>query len=264
MKKRHLLYLIAIYLFSNCSPQKTPNFTNLVDLTHPFDENTIYWPNDTNKFLHPQNFYGETEKGYFYSSFGFSSPEHGGTHLDAPIHFAANHLTIDEIPLKNLIGMGVKLDLRKEVMGNPDYQISIQDIKEWEKMNGEIPTGSIVLFETGWSDYYQDYAKYLGTSLKGEQALADLHFPGIEPQTAQWLIENRQISAAGLDTPSLDYGQSKYFESHQILLGNNIPGFENLTNLKEVPSKNFLVMALPMKIKGGSGGPLRIVTGVLN
>ncbi len=263
--KNILFSLLGIlFLLTNCNlPNNTPQFEELIDLTHSFDSTTIYWPNDTNHFQHPKNFYGETEKGYFYSSFRFSSPEHGGTHLDAPIHFAENHFTVDQIPLQNLIGEGIKINLREKVKGNPDFQISIQDILDWEKIHGEISPNLIILFETGWSDYYHDRNQYLGTHLKGDEALVDLHFPGIDPETCRWLLDNRQPKALGLDTPSLDYGQSNYFETHQHLLGANIPGFENLSNLNKIPETNLFIMALPMKIKKGSGAPLRIVTGIM-
>ena len=123
----------------------------------------------------------------------------------------------------------------------------------------KIPEGSIVLLETGYSKFYPNKKKYLGTDQRGPDAVALLHFPGLDPKAAEWLVKNRNINAIGLDTPSIDYGQSTYFKSHVILLSDDIPTFENLTNLDKLPSNNFEVYALPMKIKGGSGGPLRII-----
>jgi kynurenine formamidase len=123
----------------------------------------------------------------------------------------------------------------------------------------QIPDGSIVLLETGYSKFYPDKIEYLGTDQRGPDAIKLLHFPGLSPEAAKWLVEKRNINAIGLDTPSIDYGQSTGFESHVTLLSKNIPAFENLTNLDQLPSKDFQVIALPMKIKDGSGGPLRIV-----
>ena len=99
----------------------------------------------------------------------------------------------------------------------------------------------------------------MGTDERGPAAVAKLHFPGLHPDAARWLVANRQINAIGLDTPSIDYGQSTLFESHRILFEKNIPAFENVANLDQLPVKGFTVIALPMKIKGGSGGPVRII-----
>ncbi|MCM3900094.1 MAG: cyclase family protein, partial [Pyrinomonadaceae bacterium] len=104
---------------------------------------------------------------------------------------------------------------------------------------------------------------YLGTEERGAEAVAKLHFPGLHPDAARWLAANRSIKAIGLDTASIDFGQSTLFESHRILFDKNIPAFENVANLDRLPPKGFSVIALPMKIKGGSGGPLRIVA-ILN
>ena len=125
-----------------------------------------------------------------------------------------------------------------------------------------MPDNVIVLFRTGYGQYYPDALKYFGTDKKGEEALPLLHFPGIDPQLAEWLIKNRKIKAVGLDTPSIDYGQSTDFQTHRILLDENIPAFENLANLNLLPEKNIYIVALPMLLKDGSGGPLRIIASV--
>lgn len=133
-------------------------------------------------------------------------------------------------------------------------------MKDWEAREGmSIPDGSIVLLETGYSRFYPDKEKYLGTDQRGDEAVKLLHFPGLSAEASQWLVDNRTIKSIGIDTPSIDYGQSQNFESHVNLMTRNIPAFENLANLDKLPSKGFEVIALPMKIKGGSGAPLRIV-----
>jgi kynurenine formamidase len=158
------------------------------------------------------------------------------------------------------MGNAIKVDVSFKALQNRDYLITINDLKRWEFMqNMQIPDGSIVLLETGNSKFYPDKLKYLGTDQRGADAIKLLRFPGLSPEAAKWLVEERNINAIGLDTPSIDYGQSTGFESHVILLSKNIPAFENLTNLDQLPSKDFMVIALPMKIKDGSGGPLRIV-----
>lgn len=230
----------------------------IIDLTHTFSRETIYWVT-AKEFELDTVAYGDTDNGYFYSANNFTTAEHGGTHIDAPIHFAKNAQTVDEIPLEKLIGPAIKIDISEKALKNPDYLISVEDFTDWESTNGEIPEGSIVLLETGFATYYPDKIKYLGTDERGPDAVAKLHFPGLSPDAAKWLVANRNLHAIGLDTPSIDYGQSQLFESHVILLSKNIPAFENVMNLDKLPVKGFSVIALPMKIKGGSGGPLRIV-----
>lgn len=231
----------------------------IIDLSHDYSAETIYWVT-AKEFKLDTVFNGQTDKGYFYAANNFSSAEHGGTHIDAPIHFSEGAQTVDQIPLEKLIGQAIKIDVSKKAVNDQDYLISIEDIKSWEsKEKTRIPDGSIVLLYTGFSKYYPNKVKYLGTDERGEQAVEKLHFPGLSEEAAKWLVENRNINAIGIDTPSIDYGQSEYFKSHVILLSENIPAFENLTNLEQLPSQGFEIIALPMKIKGGSGAPLRIV-----
>ncbi|MGR8929805.1 MAG: cyclase family protein [Gammaproteobacteria bacterium] len=257
-----LLISFAAILAACSQPyQQTILSKNLdwIDLSHSFDKSTLYWPNNIKGFQHVTEAEGETALGYYYSSYSISAPEHGGTHLDAPIHFARNKLTVDQIPLSSLTGQAIMIDVSQKALADRDYQVTIKDTESWEKANGNIPDNAIVLFRTGYEQFYPDREKYFGTTKSGSEAIPELHFPGISPDTTQWLIDNRNIKALGLDTPSLDYGQSKTFKSHQILLGHNKPGFENLTNLKRLPAKGIYIVALPMKIANGSGGPLRII-----
>jgi len=231
----------------------------IIDLSHDFSSETIYWVT-AEEFELDVVAKGPTEAGFYYSANNFSGAEHGGTHIDAPIHFAESHQSVNEIPLEKLIGHAIKVDVSEKALKDRDYLISIDDFKSWESSQSmQIPDGSIVLLETGYSKFYPDKVSYLGTNQRGPEAVKLLHFPGLSPEAAQWLVDKRNINAIGLDTPSIDYGQSTGFESHVILLGKNIPAFENLTNLNQLPSNDFLVIALPMKIKDGSGGPLRIV-----
>ena len=256
------LYLGSILLVSCGEEPHESDISNdkaVIDLTHDFSEETVYWVT-AREFDLDTVFQGQTEKGYYYSAYDFSTAEHGGTHIDAPIHFAAGTLSVDELPLENLMGPAIKIDVSAKALGQPDYRVDIEDLKSWESNEGmEIPDGSIVLLETGHSKYYPDKKKYLGTDKRGEAAVAELHFPGLHPDAAQWLVEHRNINAIGIDSPSIDYGQSEFFQSHVILLSKNIPAFENLTKLDQLPAHGFEVIALPMKIKGGSGGPLRII-----
>jgi len=258
-----LLIVLFFATLAACSQHHDPavlsNDLNWIDLSHSFDSSTLYWPNNPKGFEHFTEAEGETARGYYYSSYRFCAPEHGGTHLDAPIHFAKNKLTVDEIPLSSLTGYAVMIDVSRKALADRDYQVSVEDIENWEKENGTIPGNTIVLFRTGYEQFYPDREKYFGTPKTGPAAIPELHFPGVLPKTTQWLVEKRNIKALGLDTPSMDYGQSKDFKTHQILLGHNKPGFENLANLYRLPAKGIYIVALPMKIAKGSGGPLRII-----
>ena len=235
----------------------------IVDLSYPFDENTIYWPTEEGFKLEVE-FFGTTEKGYHYSANKFCTAEHGGTHIDAPIHFYAGRNTVDEVPLDKLFGKAVVIDCSDECGSDRDFRFSIKYFENWEKENGIIPEETIVLLKTGYGKYWNDREKYMGTNEHGIDAVAKLHFPGLHPQAAEWLVNERKIKAVGIESPSIDYGQSTLFESHVILGKNNVPILENVANLDKLPAKNFYVIALPMKIKGGSGGPTRIIAVVKN
>ena len=262
---RFIVAALCVMLFGCSSDSEPPRPAasqfpegRLIDLTHSFSPETIYWPT-AKPFTFEKVSDGVTPGGYYYAANNFSAAEHGGTHLDSPIHFAAGKNTADQIPLEQLIGPGVVIDITASVTSNADYQIQVSDIEAWEAKNGKIPDNAVVLLRTGWDSRWPDRKMYLGTSRTGPEAVAELHFPGLDPKTAQWIVANRRIDAIGIDTPSIDYGQSTLFETHQTLFKENIPAFENVANLGELPATGAIIIALPMKIQGGSGGPLRIV-----
>ncbi len=232
---------------------------NLVDLSHPYAADTIYWPTDTQGFVLEELAAGVTGAGFYYAANRFSTAEHGGTHIDAPIHFAEGKPTVDAIPLERLVGPGVVVDVSGPAGADRDYQVAAGDFEAWEASHGKLPEGAIVLLKTGYGRHWGDRAQYLGTELTGPEAVPELHFPGLDPAAAKWLVTEREIAAIGLDTPSIDFGQSTLFESHVTLFKAEIPAFENVANLDRLPDEGFLVVALPMKIAGGSGGPLRII-----
>jgi kynurenine formamidase len=230
----------------------------LVDLSHPFNEQTIYWPT-AERFTLTEVAEGETEGGWYYAANNFAAAEHGGTHLDAPIHFARGGDKADEIPLKRLVGRAVTVDVSARVGDNADYLISRADLRRWERRNGRIPQRTIVLLRTGWERFWPDAERYLGTAERGEAAVPQLHFPGLSEGGAKWLVNRRGVKAVGLDTASIDYGQSTDFRAHRVLGAANVPVFENVARLGRLPDRGFAVVALPMKIEGGSGGPLRMM-----
>jgi len=260
-----------VVLFISCNQKKVADISvsemfatgKWVDLSYDFSDKTLYWPTASG-FKLDTAFEGITTGGYYYSAFNFCAAEHGGTHLDAPVHFAKGKWTANEIPLDNLIGEAVVVDVKDSAMKNADYLISVADIEAWEKKNNAIPNNAVLLFRTGYGAYYPDAKKYLGTDQRGAEAVAKLHFPSIDPAAAEWLVKNRKIKSVGIDVASVDYGQSKDFKVHQVIYGQNIPGFENVANMGQLPVKGAYIFALPMKIKGGSGGPLRIIAWVKN
>jgi kynurenine formamidase len=253
-----LFISVACLLMAGCARQAEFPAGQWIDLSHDFSEETIYWVT-AEPFKRTTVAEGMTDQGFYYSAYNFSAAEHGGTHIDAPVHFAEGRNTVDALPLGQLIAPAVKIEVSQQAASNPDYRISVEDIQNWEKQNGQIPDGSIILFRTGFGKFWPDKKQYLGTDQKGAEAVKDLHFPGLAPEAADWLVKNRKINAVGIDTASIDYGQSTKFESHVALMSNNIPAFENVANLDKVPVKGAHVIALPMKIKGGSGAPLRII-----
>ncbi len=226
----------------------------LVDLTHAFGEDTLYWPSATTGFRLNTLHRGRVAAGYFYSAFSFCAPEHGGTHLDAPVHFAEGRRSADEVPLEQLVAAAVVIDVTAKADADPVYRLSREDVLAWEKANGRTEAGSIVLLRTGWSRRWPDAQRYFGNATPGDTS--KLRFPGYGAEAARLLVEERK---AGVDTASIDYGPSQDFIVHQIANGANVPAFENVTNLDALPPLGAFVVALPMKIRGGSGGPVRII-----
>ena len=228
----------------------------IIDLTYPFDDRTIYW-SQKEKFARTQLAFGRNEAGLWIANFSFAAGEHGGTHMDAPLHFAEAKRSIADIPIGQHIGAGVKISIADQCSRDRDYRLQASDLLSWEAVAGPIPKGAILLIHTGWGRYWGDRAGYLGSASAEDTAV--FHFPGIGRDAAELLSRGRQIAMVGIDTASLDHGPSSDFPAHQILCAAEIPGVENVANLEQLPESGFLVLALPMKIAGGSGAPTRIV-----
>lgn len=229
----------------------------LVDLSHSYDKETIYWPTSPTAFELKQLSYGVTEAGYFYAANSFSTPEHGGTHIDAPIHFAEHGWHVAEIPLERLMGTAIVIDISSQAKHDRDYRLTVADVESFEKAHGKIEAGAMVLLRTDFSKYWPDAARYLGSNTPGDAS--DLHFPGYGEAATRLLVEQRKVKALGIDTASIDFGPSTNFIVHQIVGANSVLGFENLTNLDKLSAVGSSLIALPMKIGGGSGAPLRVV-----
>jgi kynurenine formamidase len=229
----------------------------LVDLSHSYGAATLYWPTSPTKFALTREASGKTEGGWFYASNRLSTPEHGGTHLDAPHHFAEAGRTTEQIPLEHLFAPAVVVDVTEQARRDRDYRLTREDVLQFEKANGQIGRGTIVLLRTGWSRHWPNAKAYLGDDTPGDAS--KLSFPSYGVEAARLLVEDRGVVALGIDTASIDYGRSTDFQVHRLAAARNVPGFENLTNLDRLPARGAIVAALPMKIEGGSGGPLRAV-----
>lgn len=234
-----------------------PAKARLVDLTHPFNNETVYWPTASSGFGYAMLSKGQAPGGWYYSAGAFQAPEHGGTHLDAPVHFKEGGATADQLPLSRLFAPVVVIDVSTQAAADRDYELQQSDIMTFESGRGPIAKGTIVLMRTGWSSKWPDRLAYLGDDTPAETS--NLHFPGFGQEAMRTLVEQRGVAAVGIDTASLDPGRSTDFMAHRISAAGGVPGFENLTNLDQLPARGAWLIALPMKIENGTGGPLRAV-----
>jgi kynurenine formamidase len=253
------LSILALVTALGAAHAGTGARTLLIDLTHPFDESTVYWPT-AKPFKLQSVHHGETPGGWWYEANDFSAAEHGGTHVDAPCHFAAGKSTVDAIPPSRLVGPAAVIDVRAQCARDADYRVTVDDILAHEKRYGRLPDSCIVLAFTGWGARWPDRKRYLGDDRPGETS--SLHFPGYSQAAAEFLVRERLVDAVGIDTASIDHGPSRDFIAHRVFGAADIPGLENVAALDKLPPRGATVWALPMKIRGGSGGPARIVASI--
>lgn len=231
--------------------------SKIVDLTHAYNAETIFWPTSPIRFEHTELAYGETPGGYFYSSYSFAMPEHGGTHLDAPIHFFRGKNSAEQIPLQQLVTPVFVIDVSAQASADRNYRLSLADVKAFETTHGAISAGSSLLLHTGWSEHWPDVKAYMGDNTPGDAS--KLSFPSFGTEAIEYLVKTRKVALIGVDTASIDYGKSTAFMVHRIIGEANIPALENLTNLAALPPTGGLLIALPIKIEGSSGGPARVI-----
>ena len=251
------LALLLVLAACRSAPRLDLTGHELVDLSHSYSAATLYWPTSPSAFELKPLHVGPTPGGFFYSAYTFATPEHGGTHLDAPVHFDSLGVSVERIPLNRLVGPAVVLDVSAKAAADPDYRLSPADIEAFEAEHGAIAPGTIVLLRTGWSSRWGDRKAYFGDDTPNDAS--KLHFPGYGVEAARLLVEERQVAAIGVDSPSVDYGPSQDFPVHRLGAPRGVPNFENLTGLDRLPSTGAVVVALPMKIEGGSGAPLRAI-----
>ncbi len=260
MKIAMLLAAMTAAVSAGCAAPSRPapaiDPDRVVDLSYSFGPDTIYWPT-AQPFKMQRVAWGRTPGGYFYYANNIAMAEHGGTHLDAPLHFAEGKLTTDRVPLSSCIGPACVIDVSQQAARDADYRMTVDDIRNWESKHGRLPRGAIVVMQSGWGRHWPDKKKYLGTDAPGD--VQNLHFPGFSKEAAEFLVRERDVAAVATDTASIDHGPSKDFIAHQVIGGANKPAFENVANVDRLPPIGATIIALPLKIEGGSGGPARIV-----
>lgn len=255
---KYFVIFISVFLLSQSISRGREDAPRILDMTYTFCEDSIYWPTGKS-FKSKKVFRGINDRGHWYASNDYSANEHGGTHVDAPIHFAQNGRTIDQVPLQEWIAPAVKIDVTKQCAGNRDYRLQVKDIKDFEKKFGRIPDRAWVIMYTGiGTRFYPDKEKVLGTTKTGKKALNYLSFPGFSVESVRFLLKERNITGIAVDTPSIDYGKSKDFPVHLLLCGANKLAIENIANLDKLPCIGAVLYAIPMNIKNGTGAPARV------
>lgn len=224
---------------------------DLVDLTYPLNEQTNYWPGDEYEPFRLRTIATLERDGVL--SKAFSSPEHLGTHLDAPNHFVAGRKSVDQIAPSELFAPGVVIDCSAQAALDADYQLSVADIEAWEREHGPIPQGAVVLLRSGWGRFWDQPSRYRNQDVRG-----GLHFPGYSVEAARLLVEQRDCRGLGVDTLSIDHGPSRDFAVHKIVNGAGRYALENVAHLERLPPRGAYLVIAPIKIEAGSGGPARI------
>lgn len=221
----------------------------VLDLTYPLSEETVYWPGGVpfrKEMLadYPQGF----------RMFKFEMAENVGTHVDAPAHFVEGTPTIDRIPLRHLLAPAAVVDVTAKAEKDADYRLTVEDLLSWEGRNGRILPGALVLMRTGWGRRAGDLSKYRNMD-EGKT----MHFPGFSKEAADFLIREREIVGIGIDTLSLDYGPSKDFIVHKVMLGAAKYQIENLANLERLPERGAIVIVMPLLVKDGTQAEGRVI-----
>jgi kynurenine formamidase len=223
----------------------------IVDLAWPLSDKSAYWPGDNYKPFELHTIATLEKDGVL--SKAFSTPEHLGTHLDAPNHFEAGKPSVDQIPAERFFAEGVVVDVSGKASADADYRLSLDDLHAWEQAHGRIPPGAVVLADTGWSKFWSNLDRY-----QNRDVMSRLHFPGFSAEAVEFLIDERGVRGVGIDTLSVDHGLSRDFPVHHLLGKAERYGLENLAHLDKLPPRGFWLFVAPIKIETGSGGPVRV------
>jgi kynurenine formamidase len=244
---------LALLLFAqrHQDPLQASTFHAVADLTHTIDSQVPAYEVSEVPLYQAKTVATIEKDGYFARE--ISLPEHFGTHLDAPAHFARGMWTVDQIPPERLVAPLVVLDVTAGAKGNPDYQVSVADVAKYEEAHGQIPINSVVMAYTGWDSRWNSAKEYRNADANGV-----MHFPGYSLEAAKFLVEARNVFGLGIDTLSIDYGPSRDFPVHHYTLAHSLYHLENVANLGRVPANGDTVVVAPMKLENGSGAPVRI------
>ena len=235
---------LALFVFAQRHPDVTrsSSFSGVVDLTHSWNGKADRGPAQPAALVKKTSLLGVTAS---------TSPN---TNIDAPAQLARGMWTVGQIPPERLIAPLAVLDVTSQVRRNPDYEVSVEDIAQWEQIHGDIPAGAVVLARTGWSLRWNSSAQYRNADKRGV-----MHFPGFSEDAAKFLVEGRAVLALGIDTLSVDPGASKTMAVHEYTLAHSVYHLENVTNLDRVPDAGAVVVVAPMKLEGEVDGPVRIL-----
>ena len=245
---------LALLLIAQHKPSMAdPNvYRAVIDLTHNLNDHSPNWDGIEQSPFQAKELGNIGRDGYY--SRVFTTEEHYGTHLDAPAHFAKGMWTVDQIPVERLVRPLVVLDVRSKARSNPDYEISVQDIADWENAHGEIPTGAVVMAYTGWDERWRSQKEFRNV---GSDHLS--HYPGFSLEAVKFLVKTRSVVGLGIDTMSVDIGASTTFPVHLFTSKQSVYHLENVANLGLAPPSGATVVVAPIKLEGGSGGPARVL-----
>lgn len=226
------------------------SFGNVADLTHVYGPDFPMFPGAAS----PKITVAVTIKENGYYGNNLQIWEHTGTHMDAPAHFGEGAPTADLLPINRLIAPLAVINIQAKAEQNEDAEVTIDDIRAWERQNGRLRAGSFVAMYSGWESRVGDPKRYINLDASNVQ-----HYPGFSPAAAEFLVQEREIVGIGVDTLSLDFGASKDFKTHLTVLPAGKYGLENLANLSNVPPRGATVIVGGPKHKGASGGPSRVM-----
>jgi kynurenine formamidase len=245
---------LALFLFAQRRAAMTDagSYNNVVDLTHELNDHSPNWEGTDESPFHVKETGTIEHDGYYVRS--FRTEEHYGTHIDAPAHFGRGMWTVDRIPVERLVRPLVVLDVHDNAAAHPDYEISVKDIADWERRNGEIPSGAVVMAYTGWDEHWSSPKAFRNAGADGV-----MHFPGYSLEAAMFLVKTRNVVALGIDTMSIDPGASKMFPVHHFTANASVYQLENVANLRSAPASGATIVVAPIKLEDGSGGPARLL-----
>ena len=224
-------------------------FRDVHDLTHVFSPRTPVFPAFKPIQIRPK--FSIAKDGFFANEVTFD--EHTGTHLDAPVHFVANAVTADKLPADKFFAPLAVMSIAGRAAKDADALLSVEDVLAWEKQHGRLPAGAFVAMHSGWDAKVANADRFLNKDAKGT-----MHAPGFSEEVARFLVKERDIVGAGVDTLSLDAASASRFVAHLALLGAGKYGVELLANLGTVPPSGATIIVGGPKHEGATGGPARV------